>query len=189
MLEGNLLGMEMKAACLLVAIKRVAKDGSIQAFVVGTMHTELMGSARLGIERQTEMGGIDAIQNLILRNRLLALIMIHNLAGTIQIIGHQRKGNLLLFCGNRRFSFFLQFFFLCFFPDFIAGFLILASDDGNVFLLNPMVKKLLLQTMVSEICLGNNHQTARCHVETMDNQRTACCWIFLPHDGIDGWLG
>ena len=166
MLEGNLLGMEMKAACLLVAIERVAKDGSIQAFVVGTMHTELMGPARLGIERQTEMGGIDAIQNLILRNRLLALFMIHNLAGTIQIIGHQRKGNLLLFCGNRR-----------------------SSDDGNVFLLNPMVKKLLLQTMVGEIRLGNNHQTARCHVETMDNQRTACCWIFLPHDGIDGWLG
>ena len=149
-----------------------------------------MGPARLGIERQTEMGGIDAIQNLILRNRLLALFMIHNLAGTIQIIGHQRKGNLLLFCGNRRsFFFFLHLFLLCFFPDFIAGFLVLASNDGDVFLLNPMVKKLLLQTMVGEIRLGNNHQTARRHVETMDYQRTACCWIFLPHDGIDGWLG
>ena len=96
MLEGNFLGMEMKAACLLVAIERVAKDGSIQAFVVGTMHTELMGPARLGLECQTEMGGIDAIQNLILRNRLLALFMIHNLSGTVQVIGHQRKGNLLL---------------------------------------------------------------------------------------------
>ena len=189
MLEGNLFGMEMKAACLLDGIERVGKGGSILACVVGTMHTELMGPARLGIECQTEMGGIDAIQNLILRNRLLALFMIHNLSGTIQIIGHQRKGNLLLFCGNRRFSFFLQFFFLCFFPDFIAGFLILTSNDGDVFLLNPMVKKLLLQTMVGEIRLGNNHQTARRHVETMDYQRTACCWIFLPHDGIDGWLG
>ena len=95
MFEGYLFCMEMETASLLVAVERVAKDGSIQAFVVGTMHTELVGPARLGIERQAEMGGVDAIQNLILRNRLLALFMIHNLSGAVQIIGHQRKGNLL----------------------------------------------------------------------------------------------
>lgn len=48
MLEGNLFGMEVKAACLLVAIERVAEDRGIQAFVVGTMHTELIVLPVLG---------------------------------------------------------------------------------------------------------------------------------------------
>ena len=32
-----------------------------------------------------------------------------------------------------------------------------------------LVFSVLLLMMVGEIRLGNNHQTARCHVETMDN--------------------
>ncbi len=172
MLEGNLFGMEMQSACLLVAVERIAQDGGIQAFLMGTMHAQLVGSARLGIERQAEMGGVDALQNLIFRNGLLALLVIHNLAGTVQVIGHQTEGEI--FC----------------FPAaivMISEILSQASwslhpNDGDVFLLNPMVQKLLLQTMIGKLGLGNNHQSAGCHVQTMDDERTCCLWIFPPHD-------
>ena len=87
MFEGNLLGMQIKAACLFYAVERIAQDGSIQALLMGTMHAQLVGSARLGIEGDAEMGAVDALQDFILRDGLLALLVIHSLAGTIQIIG------------------------------------------------------------------------------------------------------
>ena len=56
-----------------------------------------MGSARLGIEGDAEVGAVDALQDFILRNGLLALLVIHYLAGAVQIIGQQRKGDDSLF--------------------------------------------------------------------------------------------
>ena len=50
MLEGYFLGMEVKSAGWLVAIERVAKDRGVQALLVGTMHSQLVRSASLGIE-------------------------------------------------------------------------------------------------------------------------------------------
>ena len=97
MFEGNLLGMEMQSGSLLVAVERIAQDGSIQTLLMGTMHAQLVGSARLGIEGNAEMGAVDALQNFILRNGLLALLVIHYLAGAVQIIGQQRKGDDSLF--------------------------------------------------------------------------------------------
>ena len=97
MFEGNLLGMEIQSGSLLVAVERIAQDGSIQTLLMGTMHTQLVGSARLGIEGDAEMGAVDALQNFILRNGLLALLVIHHLAGAVQIIGQQRKGDDSLF--------------------------------------------------------------------------------------------
>ena len=79
MFEGNFFGMQMKTACLFYAVERVAEDRGIQAFVMGTMHTQLVGSACFRIESQTEMGGIDAFQNLIFRDGFLALLMMNYL--------------------------------------------------------------------------------------------------------------
>ncbi len=67
--------------------------GAFKPFLMGTMHAQLVGSARLGIEGDAEMGAVDALQDFILRDGLLALLMIHYLAGAVQIIGQQRKGN------------------------------------------------------------------------------------------------
>ena len=50
MLESNLLGMEMEAGCLLVAIERVAEDRGVQTLLMGAVHSELVGSAGLRIE-------------------------------------------------------------------------------------------------------------------------------------------
>ena len=97
MFEGNLLGMEMQSGSLLVAVERIAQDGRIQALLMGTMHAQLVGSARLGIEGDAEMGVVDALQDFILRDGLLALFVIHHLAGAVQIIGQKRKGNYSLF--------------------------------------------------------------------------------------------
>ena len=93
MFEGYFFGMEMQSGSLLVAVERIAQDGRIQALLMGTMHAQLVGSARLGIEGDAEMGAVDALQDFILRDGLLALLMIHHLAGAVQIIGQQRKGN------------------------------------------------------------------------------------------------
>ena len=83
----------MQSGSLLVAVERIAQDGSIQTLLMGTMHAQLVGSARLGIEGDAEMGAVDALQNFILRNGLLALLVIHYLARAVQIIGLQRKGD------------------------------------------------------------------------------------------------
>ena len=97
MFEGNLLGMEMQSGSLLVAVERIAQDGRIQALLMGTMHAQLVGSARLGIEGDAEMGAVDALQDFILRDGLLALLVIYYLAGAVQIIGQKRKGDGSLF--------------------------------------------------------------------------------------------
>ena len=87
----------MQSGSLLVAVEWIAQDGSIQTLLMGTMHAQLVGSARLGIEGDAEVGAVDALQNFILRNGLLALLVIHYLAGAVQIIGQQRKGDDSLF--------------------------------------------------------------------------------------------
>lgn len=83
MFEGYLFCMEMEADGFLVAVERIAEDGRIQSFLMGTMHSELVGSAGFRIESYSEMGIVDMLQYFILRNRLLALSMIHYLAGTV----------------------------------------------------------------------------------------------------------
>lgn len=83
MLEGYLLGMEVEAGCLLVAIEWVAQDGSIQAFLMSTMYTELVGSAGLWIESETKMSIVDSLQYLILCDGLLALFVVYDLARTV----------------------------------------------------------------------------------------------------------
>ena len=90
-LEGDFLGMKMQSGCRLVAIERIAQDRGIQTFLMSTMHSQLVGSARLRIERQAKMGIVNTLQNLILRNGLLALFAIHHLAGTVQKICYQRE--------------------------------------------------------------------------------------------------
>lgn len=183
MFEGNLLGMQIKAAFLFYAVERIAQDGSIQALLMGTMHAQLVGSARLGIEGDAEMEAVDALQDFILRNGLLALSMIHYLAGAVQIIGQQGKGNLLLFCGTRRRSLFFQL--LCFFPNLIAGFLVLTPNDGNVLLLYLMIQKRLLQAMIGKIGLGNQQHAAGRHVQPVNDERTGSLRIFAAHQRID----
>ena len=115
----------MQSGSLLVAVERIAQDGSIQTLLMGTMHTQLVGSARLGIEGDAEMGAVDALQDFILRNGLLALLVIHYLAGAVQIIGLQRKGDDSLFRN-------------------VSSQNVFFRNDGDVFLLHPMVQKLLL---------------------------------------------
>ena len=83
MFEGYLFCMEMQSGSLLVAVERIAEDGRIQSFLMGTMHSELVGSAGFRIESYSEMGIVDMLQYFILRDGFLALSMIHYLAGTV----------------------------------------------------------------------------------------------------------
>ena len=83
MFEGYLFCMEMETASLLVAVEWIAEDRGIQAFVMSTMHSELVGSAGFRIESYSEMGIVDRLQYFILRDGFLALSMIHYLAGTV----------------------------------------------------------------------------------------------------------
>lgn len=85
------------------------------------MHAQLVGSSRLGIEGDAEVEAVDVLQNFILRNGLLALLVIHYLAGAVQIIGLQLKGDDSLFRN------------------------LLFRNDGNVLLLYLMIQKRLLQ--------------------------------------------
>ena len=96
MFECDLLGMKMQSGCRLVAVERIADDGSIQTLLMSTMHAQLVRSTRLRIERDAKMGAVDALQNFILRNGLLALLVIYHLAGAVQIIGQQRKRDVTL---------------------------------------------------------------------------------------------
>ena len=75
--------MEMQSGSLLVAVEWIAEDGRIQSFLMGTMHSELVGSAGFRIESYSEMGIVDRFQYFILRDGFLALSMIHYLAGTV----------------------------------------------------------------------------------------------------------
>ena len=52
-----------------------------------------------------------------------------------------------------------------------------------------MIQKLLLQAMIGKLGLGNNHQSACCHVQTMDDERTGSFLIFPAHQSVDGRLG
>ena len=56
MFEGYLFCMEMEADGFLVAVERIAEDGRIQSFLMGTMHSELVGSAGFRIESYSEIG-------------------------------------------------------------------------------------------------------------------------------------
>ena len=83
MFEGYLFCMEMQSGSLLVAVEWIAEDGRIQSFLMGTMHSELVGSAGFRSESYSEMGIVDRLQYFILRDGFLALSMIHYLAGTV----------------------------------------------------------------------------------------------------------
>ena len=50
MFEGYLFCMEMQSGSLLVAVEWIAEDGRIQSFLMGTMHSELVGTDGFRIE-------------------------------------------------------------------------------------------------------------------------------------------
>ena len=52
-----------------------------------------------------------------------------------------------------------------------------------------MIQKLLLQTMIGKLGLGNNHQSACSHVQTMDDERTGSFLVLPAHQSVDGRLG
>ena len=102
MLKGYLLGMEVEAGCLLVAIEWVAEDGGVQTFCVGAMYSELVGASCLGIERQAvlvhvvcrryvlgEFGGLQFLDEFPFCDGFRAMFMTHHLARTVEEVGHQ----------------------------------------------------------------------------------------------------
>ena len=64
------------------AVEVVALDGAVKTFWMGTVDTELMSAACLGIE-----GNKIVVNELIASDGLLAVLMIHHLARTVERIG------------------------------------------------------------------------------------------------------
>lgn len=60
-LKCDFLCMKMQSCCRLVAVERIADDRGIQTFLMSTMHSQLVRSARFRIERQAEMGIVNTL--------------------------------------------------------------------------------------------------------------------------------
>ena len=60
-LKCDFFSMKMQSRCRLVAVERIAYDGSIQTFLVSTMYPQLVRSARFRIERQAKMGIVNTL--------------------------------------------------------------------------------------------------------------------------------
>ena len=54
-------GMQKEAPCPFVAVERIADDRGIQTFLMSTMHSQLVRSARFRIERQAKMGIVNTL--------------------------------------------------------------------------------------------------------------------------------
>ena len=92
--------------------------------------------------------------------------MTHYLARTVHVVGHQRQTD-----GS-------------FLRDAVGSSLVLATHDGDIALLHLSGSKLLLQTMIGKLGLGNHHQSAGRHVEPMNDERSCGLGHSAPHDGI-----
>ena len=74
--------MQTKAVGFLLSIEGVAKDGITKSLLVCTVHTQLVGTPRMGNQSDSPI-----TQSLILRKGRLPVVRIHHLTGTVQRIG------------------------------------------------------------------------------------------------------
>ena len=166
MLKTDGFGVQHESLCRFIAIKRIAHDGGMEPLAVGTVHAQLMCTACLGPEGEAQVCVVDAGEYPIFGDCLLAMLMTHYLAWTVHVVGHQRQTD-----GS-------------FLRHAVGCCLVLATHDGDIPLLHLSGCKLLLQTMIGKLGLGNHHQSAGRHVEPMNDERSCGLGHSAPHDGI-----
>ena len=140
--------------------------GLYLADLLGTVDAQLMCTASLGPEGEAQVCVVDAGEHPIFGDCLLAMLMTHDLAWTVHVVGHQRQTD-----GS-------------FLRHAVGCCLVLATYDGDIPLLHLSGCKLLLQTMIGKLGLGNHHQSAGRHVEPMNDERSCGLGHSAPHDGI-----
>lgn len=166
--------MKVEPVCFLVAIEWVTEDGSIQTFVVGTMHSQLMCSPRLRIKRQAEVYTFMAFgffplsssffpYNLVFRDGFLAILVAYHLAWPVEVVWHQweRDDSPLILS-------------MSILQDSLHGILVFCAEDGDVLFLYLVMEEGLLQLVVGKFRLGYDQQSACRHVQSVYDERSIC---------------
>lgn len=180
--------MKVESVCFLVAIEWVTEDGSIQAFVVGTMHSQLMCSPRLRIKCQAEVYPFMAFgfftlsssfftYNLVFRDGFLAFLVAYHLAWPVEVVWYQweRDDSPLILS-------------MSILQDSLNVILAFCADDGDVLFLYLVMEEGLLQLVIGKFCLGDDQQSACRHVQSVYDERSFSLWVLFPSPRIDGRL-
>lgn len=174
--------MKVESVCFLVAIERVTEDGSIQTFVVGTMHSQLMCSPRLWVERQSKVELFTLPSsffplpssffilpssffpyNLVFRDGFLAILVAYHLAWPVEVVWHQweRDDSPLILS-------------MSILQDSLHGILVFCAEDGDVLFLYLVMEEGLLQLVVGKFRLGDDQQSACRHVQSVYDEWSFC---------------
>lgn len=160
--------MKVESVCFLVAIERVTEDGSIQTFVVGTMHSQLMCSPRLWVERQSKVELFPLPSsffpyNLVFRDGFLAILVAYHLAWPVEVVWHQweRDDSPLILS-------------MSILQDSLHGILVFCAEDGDVLFLYLVMEEGLLQLVVGKFRLGDDQQSACRHVQSVYDEWSFC---------------
>ena len=76
----------------LVAVEFITNDGTTETIGVGTVHTQLVGAAGVGIEGE-ESPPVSGIKHLIFRHSRFAMAVVHHLARTVDGVAEQGQGD------------------------------------------------------------------------------------------------